>query len=227
MKIKELGERTELSKSEIIFLRKENLLKQQEEYDEEAVVLLERIKLMRRLGVNVRDIMKMQKGILSLKECMSRQIDRWEKGSKVNKAKWIEMARLIKEDEVSYNELDAHTHLKQIDQLEQSGYKFKSIKGNLWSRLNGYIPPDSDRWFEPDEPILSRQDFTKELIKYAEREKLDLIILKEGIEPIVEIESQRYMCMLESPRMLKFPWSIFFATSNSFGFKFVYLYKHI
>lgn len=227
MQIKTLGERTGLSKSEIIFLRKENLLKQQEEYGEEAVVILQRIKLMRKLGINVRDIMKMQKGILSLNECMSRQIDRWEKESRQDKTKWIEIARSIKEEEVAYNELDVQAHLKHIDELEQSGYKFKSIKGNLWSRLNGYIPPDSDRWFEPDEPILSKQDFTKELIKYAQREKLDLMILREGIEPIVEIEGERYMCMLESPRMLKFPWSIFFATSNSFGFKFVYLYKHI
>ena len=46
-------------------------------------------------------------------------------------------------------------------------------------------------------------------------------------EPIIEINGERYMCMLESPHMLKFPWSIFFATSNSFGFKFVYLYKYI
>lgn len=227
MKIKELGERTGLSKSEIIFLRKENLLRQQEEYGEEAVVILQRIKLMRKLGVNVRDIMKMQKGILSLNECMNRQIDRWEKASRQDKTKWIEIARSIKEEKVNYNGLDAQAYLKHIDQLEQSGYKFNSIKGNLWSRLNGYIPPDSDRWFEPDEPILSKQDFTKELIKYAEREKLDLMILREGIEPIVEIEGERYMCLLESPRMLKFPWSIFFATSNSFGFKFVYLYKHI
>ena len=227
MKIKVLGERTGLSKSEIIFLRKENLLRQQEEYNEEAVVILQRIKLMRKLGINVRDIMKMQKGILSLNECMSRQIDRWEKGSRQDKTKWIEIARSIKKDEVAYNGLDAQIYLKHIDQLEQSGYRFKSIKGNLWSRLSGYIPPDSGRWFEPDEPILSKQDFTKELIKYAEREKLDLMILREGIEPIVEIEGERYMCLLESPRMLKFPWSIFFATSNSFGFKFVYLYKHI
>ena len=227
MRIKELGQRTGLSKSEIIFLRKENLLRQQEEYDDEAIILLKRIKLMRRLGVNVRDIMKMQKGILSLNECMTRQINRWGKTSKENKIKWIEMAKVIKEEEVAYNDLDADIYLKQIDQLEQSGYKFKSVKGDLWSRLNGYIPPDSDRWFEPDEPILNKQEFTKELIKYAEREKLDLMILKEGIEPIVEINGERYMCMLESPRMLKFPWSIFFATSHSFGFKFVYLYKCI
>lgn len=98
-------------------------------------------------------------------------------------------------------------------------------KKSLWQKISKCIPPSSDKWFEPIEPILSKKDFTVELIKYAEREKLDLIILKEGMEPIVEIKGEKYVCMLEPPRMLKFPFSVFFVTNNSFGFKFVYLYK--
>lgn len=75
--------------------------------------------------------------------------------------------------------------------------------------------------FEPVEPILNAGDFKRELIKYCDEEKKELIILKESMTPIVKIDGEKYWAELESPTMLPF---IYIA---HFGFKWVYLYPYI
>lgn len=52
------------------------------------------------------------------------------------------------------------------------------------------------RVFEPKEPIESINDFSRELLKYKKREGLDLTIIKESMEPVIEIEGRQYVCHL-------------------------------
>ncbi|MDO5690528.1 MAG: hypothetical protein Q4G61_09785 [Tissierellia bacterium] len=51
-------------------------------------------------------------------------------------------------------------------------------------------------YFDPLDPILERADFTRELLLYSNREKNHLFIVKEGMEPIVEIGGIPYQCRL-------------------------------
>lgn len=80
-------------------------------------------------------------------------------------------------------------------------------------------------FFEPDDPITNKREFTDELIKYCKKENKDLTILHEGMEPIVLIDGEKYVCMLEQPRMINIPIIPAFYTS-SYGFKWVYIYKY-
>lgn len=86
---------------------------------------------------------------------------------------------------------------------------------------------DYDLFFEPENPINTEREFTDEIINYCEREKRELIILQEGMEPIVEIDSEKYVCKLgEAFRV----WKIFKMPINAnsyrnLGYKWVYLYK--
>lgn len=80
-------------------------------------------------------------------------------------------------------------------------------------------------FFEPDQPITTAREFTDELIKYCKKENKDLTIIHEGMEPIVIIDDEKYMGMLEQPRLINIPiLPVFYV--NSYGFKWVYLYKY-
>jgi hypothetical protein len=80
-------------------------------------------------------------------------------------------------------------------------------------------------YFEPDQPITNDREFTDELVKYCKKNNKDLTIIHEGMEPIVEIDNEKYVCMLEQPKMLNIPiLPLFFV--NSYGFKCVYIYKY-
>lgn len=80
-------------------------------------------------------------------------------------------------------------------------------------------------YFEPDDPITTPREFTDELIKYCKKTNKDLTIIHEGMEPIVIIDDVKYVGMLEQPRMINIPiLPIFYV--NSYGFKWVYLYKY-
>lgn len=88
-------------------------------------------------------------------------------------------------------------------------------------KLKEILTPKYTMKFEPHEPICNVNDFTKELIKYCDEENKDLVILKEGMVPIVKIDGEKYFGQLESPRMLPFVY-----VSNTVGFKWVYLYLY-
>lgn len=80
-------------------------------------------------------------------------------------------------------------------------------------------------FFEPDDPITTKREFTDELIKYCKKENKDLTIIHEGMEPVVLIDGEKYVCMLEQPRMINIPIiPAFYA--NSYGFKWVYIYRY-
>lgn len=50
---------------------------------------------------------------------------------------------------------------------------------------------------EPEEPIITADDFEKELIRYCESKHKVLIILKKGMLPIVSINDQTYIARLD------------------------------
>lgn len=78
--------------------------------------------------------------------------------------------------------------------------------------------------FEPKKPITNPREFTDELISYCKKENKDLTILHEGMEPIVSINGEEYICMLENPKLVSMPILSLFA-SNTYGFKWVYIYS--
>lgn len=85
----------------------------------------------------------------------------------------------------------------------------------------------STTYFEPEQPITTAADFTRELLDWSRREGNDLVILREGMESEVRLDGQEYFCMLEQPRLLN--TSNVVATALSFmsrtgGYKWVYFH---
>lgn len=46
----------------------------------------------------------------------------------------------------------------------------------------------STTYFEPEQPITTAADFTRELLDWSRREGNDLVILREGMEPEVRLD---------------------------------------
>ena len=83
----------------------------------------------------------------------------------------------------------------------------------------------SKKFFEPSAPIMDQFEFVKELEDYAEWKGMSLTIVSIGMKPTILLDGKRYICALEMPRMLHFPFSIFFAAKYNFGYRWVYLYE--
>lgn len=80
-------------------------------------------------------------------------------------------------------------------------------------------------FFEPDDPITTPLEFLAELEKFAQRKEMDLEFIKLSMYPKVRLDGKVYDCMLEMPKVINHPLSIFFAYRFSFGFRWVYLYE--
>ena len=83
------------------------------------------------------------------------------------------------------------------------------------------------KYFEPEDPILTAEDFTRELLLWREREGNDLWIVSEGMAPVVELEGQRYRCQLEQPRTMSTGNAVVSALSfviPTMGYKAVYFH---
>ena len=231
MRIKEVEELTGITSKNIRFYEKEGLItpdrnsqNRYREYTKEDVHILKEIKLYRKLDISIEDIKLIQKGVISIEGCMDKYAEYMNKKIKqMNRAK--EICSEIKRDAIKDQELNIDIYLEKIDHYESSGTKFVDIAKDFIHKAKGCMPPSYSFWFEPNEPVLNKRDFTEELCRYADANNLDLTIIRESMEPVVKINGEKYFCMLETPRMFRFPFSIFFVP-NTYGFRFAYIYKY-
>ncbi|MDD2971530.1 MAG: MerR family transcriptional regulator [Lachnospiraceae bacterium] len=241
MNIKEIEELTGVSKQNIRFYEKKNLLHPERNkengyriYTQTDVYKLKEILLYRKLGLTIEDIASIQQGNISVEECMSHYYHM--ASLQVNRLRQqLVIYENIQKDLVNGQALDIEKYTDKIQAMERKGITFfdvmsdylKKAKDNIYQ----YTMPRHAMWFEPEKPILNKNDFVDELILFAQREKKNLNILHIGMEPIMEIEGKTYLAMLESPHRINLPkvlwlFQAFFNTYQyTFGFKFVYLYE--
>lgn len=229
MRIKEVEELTGITSKNIRFYEKEGLISPQRsengyrDYSDEDIEILKSIKLYRKLDISLEDIKLMQKNILSVDKCM----DKYYKFMK-EKIKELNDARKICEQiRVEYEsgyDINIEKYLDNINSSEKKGGKFVNIAYDFITKAKGCIP-SATIYFEPINPITNEREFTEELFKYADKEKLNLVILKESMRPIVAINGVKHIGVLEIPRMINIPILPIFC-AQSYGFKWVYLYKY-
>lgn len=184
---------------------------------------LQEIKLLRKLDISIEDIKRLHNKDLTLNECMELNIEKLDDENKSLEIR-KKLCKEIQSDNNSYTLLDTNLYLNKIEDYEKEGIKFMDIANDFIKTIKDKLPKDSTYWFDPKEPIMNREQFTNELFFFAQEEGLDLSISKESMNPKVTINGKNYIAVLEMPRMLKFPLSIFFA-SNTYGYRAVYLYE--
>ena len=90
----------------------------------------------------------------------------------------------------------------------------------------GYFDLNYAMFFEPEGGINTPGEFTEELLAWAKREKRELSVLAEGMEPQICLDGKRYMAGQNNPvrKALKLPGTES-VVGRWLGYKWVFLYE--
>ena len=132
LKINEVEALVGITKKNIRFYEEKGLLSPRRnsengyrDYGQEEVDELQRIKLMRKLGVPIEEIRRMQEGAQTVGDGMRRHLITLER-EKRNLEEAARLCALLTERETPLGELDAAGVLEEMSALEQSGTTFQN-----------------------------------------------------------------------------------------------------
>ena len=132
MKINEVEALVGITKKNIRFYEEKGLLSPSRnsengyrDYGEPEVAVLRRIKLMRKLGVPIEEIRRMQAGAQTVGAGMRRHHITLER-ERQNLEESVRLCELLKERPEPLGELDAESVLAEMEKLEQSGTTFQN-----------------------------------------------------------------------------------------------------
>ena len=132
VKINEVEARVGITKKNIRFYEEQGLLSPRRsaengyrDYGEAEVDVLQRIKLLRKLGVPIEEIRQLRSGACTVGDVMRRHLVTLER-EQVNIRQSIEMCTLLKGREERLDTLDARSLLQEMERLEQAGTTFQN-----------------------------------------------------------------------------------------------------
>jgi len=142
MIIKDVEQRTGITKQNIRFYEKQGLLSPHHspengyrEYSEEDVTILNEIKLFRKLGISIEDISKVQLKEITINDCM-------KKYSQITITKIEEMKKQKQFfDKIlsDHTEFDVKKYLADVEQEEENGTKFFNITFDFITKAKNYL----------------------------------------------------------------------------------------
>ncbi len=194
MNIQELERITGITRQNIRFYEKKGLVhpprnaaNNYREYTQENVRTLQIIKALRRLDLSIDDIHKILSEELSWQQAVSCHLQKLleKKGSLQS---CISICKELRHMELQT--VDTEELLRKIDQAEQKGGFFMSI-------LNDYKQIEKEEslksfTFMPDTMVMNAREFTDALLQYADANNIPLLITKEGMYPVFEINGVEY-----------------------------------
>ena len=131
MKINEVEALVGVTKKNIRFYEEQGLLSPRRnsengyrDYGDAEVETLRRVKLLRKLGVPISEIRRMQEGQQTVGDGMRRHLVTLER-ERQNLEESMRLCQLLKEREMPLSELDAQAVLQEMEQLEQAGASFQ------------------------------------------------------------------------------------------------------
>ncbi len=194
MNIQELENRTGITKQNIRFYEKKGLLspKRNEsnnyrEYTKEDEKTLKDIRMLRKLDVSIEDIRMILEGQISLDELMQKHLDELENRQKELKA-GISICKKLIHTELS--DLDTEAVLREMEKMEAQGGRFM----NIINDYKKFAKAERKRTFSftPDNMALTPAEFSEALFQYADKHNLNLVITKESMYPVFEIDGVEY-----------------------------------
>jgi len=134
MRINEVEQLVGITKRNIRFYETEGLLNPQRssengyrDYSEADVAALKQIKLFRKLNVPMEEIRRIQQGVLTVEDAMSRHIIQLER-ERTNLAAMTSLCAGLAADRPQLSSMDTDRYLQQMESLEQEGTRFMNIK---------------------------------------------------------------------------------------------------
>lgn len=130
MRINEVEAQVGITKKNIRFYEEQGLLHPRRstengyrDYGEGELVILRQIKLLRKLGVPLEEIRKMQAGGITLGDCMRRHLVTLEREQR-NLEQSMELCRRLKDQDGTLESLDARELLEEMEAMEKTGTTF-------------------------------------------------------------------------------------------------------
>lgn len=194
MNIKEAEEETGITRQNIRFYEKKGLIRPKRnqendyrQYSEEDIQKLKTIKMLRKLDFPVEDIREVMEGNVDFLQAVRNHLDSMKERKKELSVQISFLERMEREG-ADLSSQDRY--LRQMEQEEQKGRRFTDI-------LEDYkrtIREESRRRFSfvPETMARTPREFTEELIHFANQEKINLVITKEGMNPLFEIDGVQY-----------------------------------
>jgi len=248
MRIKDLEEKTGLTKRNINYYDNEGMLPRARatnrrywHFSDEDLRRLKEIKLLRKLGIIPADIKSIFRKQWTLRDCLDSYItflgrgggeddgDGREDGnvgsSKPGFGSGYESgadAAFALMKKIRDNETD-------IGALDVDCYLGEISRaeegGTMFAdivkdfKAHRVMPGRARKYFEPSDVIADSFEFAKELEQYAQEKGLSLTIVRLGMNPIIILGGTKYICRLEYPRAL------FRVPVYIMGYRIVYLYE--
>lgn len=194
MKIGDVETRTGITKQNVRFYEKKGLLHPKRgaennyrEYTEEDVETLKLIKILRRLDIPIEDIRHVLDGEIEMDAVIQAHL-RILQEKKDGLDAVIRMCRfLLKADGESFAVDEV---LCKMDEMEKRGGRFMSIINDYKKVSKAECKRDITIY--PDSMVLNPSEFTEALCQYAEENHRNLVITKEGMYPVFEIDGVEY-----------------------------------
>lgn len=134
MKINEVEQTIGITKKNIRFYEQQGLLSPSRnlsngyrDYSPEDILVLRQVKLLRKLGIPIEEIKKLQNHYLTLEDCLKRHLITLERESKNLEAVQGFCRRLIAED-ATLETLDLTQVLADMENMEEGGTRFMDIR---------------------------------------------------------------------------------------------------
>lgn len=144
MTIKQLEQELDIPRATIRFYEKEKLINPKRndnsyrEYDDEDVVALKKIIILRKIGLSVSDIKKILDGECSLQSLLQKNILELENQIKELEGA-ISVTKIMQDRNEDIFSLDENMYWREIDELEKSGLKFKELLNDVFEFEKGVI----------------------------------------------------------------------------------------
>lgn len=194
MNIKEAEKETGITRQNIRFYEKKGLLRpernQENDYRQYSVEDIERlktIKMLRKLDFSVENIKEVLDGSMDFSQAVRQQLENLRERKKELSVQ-IDFLEKIEREGADLSSQERY--LKQMEQEESLGRRFTDILED-YKRI---VREESRRKFSfvPDTMARTPREFTEELFRFAEQEKLNLVITREGMNPLFEIDGVQY-----------------------------------
>lgn len=134
MKINQVEELTGITKKNIRFYEEQKLISPQRnpangyrEYSMEDVKQLSRIKLLRKLGIPIESIRKMESGEMKLDDCMIKRVHELKETAQSARMMQTVCQEML-DQTAGFDKIDTDLYLAKIDQLEKGGTQFMNIE---------------------------------------------------------------------------------------------------
>lgn len=134
MKINEVEQKVGITKKNIRFYEQEGLLKPERnaqngyrEYSEEDLLLLQKIKLLRKLSVPIEEIRKIETGALTMEDALRRHRIYLEREQK-NIQEMTLFCQMLMDGNERFSSMDALEYLEKMEHKEKEGASFMNVQ---------------------------------------------------------------------------------------------------